>query len=156
MFQSICYSKSPFTTLRSISLFTLISACGCKPSSTEVYKAEEPIPSTAQKPQSSEPAQGKVVEGETFFTALPDGEAKTKGILVITPKPGFKVNADFPHRATYQTGSGEVTAQVSNTEKKLEFSSGENPLASGPVKVKADFSLCDDKSCQLYHPTYEW
>lgn len=106
---------------------------------TKVY----PLPS-------GEPAHS----GETFEVYTPHQGAKD--VLIIKSKSGYKINENYPHRATFSIGVEALKAQVDLKLKTLYFSIPDANLTKPGTSVTASFSVCDDKSCQVYSKNYKW
>ena len=93
------------------------------------------------------------IDADTYTVSLPT--AKTP--LTVTPKPGYKINADFPHRAILSAGDLKETANVDHTEKRLIFNATkEGKFPTKGVKADLSFSVCNDQMCKLYKESYEW
>ena len=86
------------------------------------------------------------------YTANKEGAAE----IVLTAKPGFHVNAEFPLKFTPEGGDGIDMKPVGkdgavvtpeNATVKLPFT----PTRTGNVKVagKLSFSVCSDKNCLM-------
>ena len=128
------------------SIFLLLgTACSSKKSSSK-----------ESSPQAQAPAQAKSAvqaDDETYTVNLPtDG-----GPLVIKAKAGYKINADFPHRAIFSSADIKEEAKTDRSDKKLSFAKvSESKLPAQGVKAEASFSVCNDQMCKLYKETYQW
>lgn len=90
---------------------------------------------------------------DTFSVTLP----KDGAVFTINPKPGFKINADFPHRAILSAGEIQETALTDHNEKRLVFNMvAESKLPITGVKAETSFSVCNDQMCKLYKKSYQW
>ena len=105
--------------------------------------------SNAQK----ETSTNKLTDGDTFTVALP----KDGTVFTIKPKPGYKINADFPHRAILSAGEVKETALTDHNEKRLVFNLiAESKLPATGIEAETSFSVCNDQMCKLYKKTYQW
>lgn len=99
-----------------------------------------------------------VIEKDTFRIIYPTQENKSGAIkqsIKIIAKSGYKVNTDFPARIKINPAKKlKFTANELNGElkdKKLVYTVDfEAPLGTHQISATADFSICDDSSCQLY------
>ena len=66
----------------------ILSACSPK---QDVQKQGE----SSETVEKSESVKPKVTDDKNYLVQLP----KETNELIITPTPGYKINADFPHRA---------------------------------------------------------
>ena len=130
-----------------LSLF-LVLGTACSPKKTN---SAEKAPQT--KAQSGDDQQQAPVDDETYTVTLP----KAGGSLVITAKDGYKINADFPHRAIFTAADIKEEAKTDRGDKKLKFAkASESKLPAQGVKAEASFSVCNDQMCKLYKETYQW
>ena len=122
-----------------VSLAALLSACtkDSKPTTTPAESTQEAQPST-----SAPAAQGAVLDGETYELFYPTAKGAP---IKVSPKPGFKVNQDFPHRLKVK--ESEVTGAIG--DKELTFAL-EGQRCEGTCEASADFSICNDQMCKLY------
>ena len=98
-------------------------------------------------------AKKAVEDDETYTVSLP----KNGSALVITPKAGFKMNADFPHRAIFTAADIKETAEAQRSDKSLSFTApAESKLPKQGVNAEASFSVCNDQMCKLYKENYQW
>lgn len=128
----------------------IICLSACKPSeqATSVTKDHAKV----AQAQSANPI-GKTLDADTYTVSLP-----TEGTpLTITPKSGYKINADFPHRAILSAGETTETASVDHNEKRLLFiTDAKSALPNQGVKADLSFSVCNDQMCKLYKESYDW
>ena len=90
---------------------------------------------------------------DTYTVSLP----KNGSEFMIKPKLGFKINADFPHRAILKAGGIVETAVTDHTEKRLIFKMiAESKLPTAGVEAETSFSVCNDQMCKLYKESYKW
>ncbi len=148
----------------------LMALGGCQPSSapsTPAATGDAPAAKTAPSVASAQakaaptPAAAPAAEANFELRVIPG--AATAGqpgesVVEITPKPGFKMNLDFPARLklTEHPGLKPAKAQLGTddadlTEKALKFKVTHTCDAAGSFKVDglADFSVCNDKACKL-------
>lgn len=127
----------------------------------------EPTPSTKSTPDASQKAQktsstpNKMVDGETYFIYYPTtplSSSKGQQTIKVVPKPGYKVNLEFPHRIQVAPSStlkvksasvlGKITKKQLHYQVDVEGQNGEHTL-----QAKADFSICNEEMCKLYRAT---
>ena len=132
-------TMKPFSLLL-VSLAALLSACtkDSKPTATPAESTQEAQASTSSAPA----AQGAVLDGETYELFYPTAKGSP---IKVSPKPGFKVNQDFPHRLKVK--EAEVTGALG--DKELTFAL-EGQTCEGTCEASADFSICNDQMCKLY------
>lgn len=95
----------------------------------------------------------KANDEKTYMLSLP-AEGKP---LTITPVTGYKINADFPHRAQLTAGEIKETAMMAHEEKKLTFSMPKaSKLPKTGVQAEVSFSVCNDHMCKLYKEKLQW
>ena len=133
-----------------LTLSTTFSLWACKPSE----KSAEPATQIKTNSPAPQPNSGdSSVDADTYTVSLPTSETP----LTIKPKPGYKINADFPHRAILSAGATQATASVDHTEKRLIFkTAAKDALPKTGVKAELSFSVCNDQMCKLYKETYAW
>ena len=105
---------------------------------------------TAQPQPNAKPAYSE----DTFDVYTP--AQGVSDVLLIKSKSGYKINENYPHRATFSLGEEALKAQVGLELKTLSFSIPDANLAKPGTSVKAGFSICDDKSCKVYNKNYNW
>jgi hypothetical protein len=106
----------------------------------------------------SNTSTSNITEKDTFRIIYPAQKNKSgtiKQSVKIIAKSGYKVNTDFPARIKINpTKTLKFTANELNGElkdKKLVYTIDfEAPLGTHQISATADFSICDDSSCQLY------
>ena len=127
---------------------SLVLGAACSPKKTN---SAEQAPQT--KSQNSENEQQPLTDDETYTVKLP----KDGGSLVITAKAGYKINADFPHRAIFTAADIKEEAKTDRSDKKLSFAKvSESKLPTQGIQAEASFSVCNDQMCKLYKETYQW
>lgn len=130
------------------SIFLLLgTACSPKKSNSK-EASQQTQTSTQSKIKSAAQA-----DDETYTVSLPtDG-----GPLLIKAKAGYKINADFPHRAIFSYADIKEEAKTDRSDKKLSFTkASESKLPTQGVKAETSFSVCNDQMCKLYKETYQW
>lgn len=127
-------------------LFLVSTACSPKKT-----KSNEPAPQAQEQNQA---AQAKTAANdETFTVKLP----KDGSPLIIAAKAGYKINADFPHRAIFTAADIKEEAKTKRNDKSLSFTQvSESKLPAQGVTAEASFSVCNDQMCKLYKETYQW
>ena len=160
-------SRSPLSS--HTLLFSLVSVLSftvsCSPSKAPSQpEADSPVSTVVTQPQAQASAQASSsvqssssqVEGDTYVVTLPSSQAKSTGQVTVKPLPGYKINAEFPHRLKYRMGDKVLTATVDQDPKHLSFALKDAALPETGVKAEASFSVCNDSSCQMYQKTYQW
>ncbi len=136
------------STLCLISLI-FIGSQACSPKNTS---EPAPAPPQTSKDKSSTETR-QTLDADTYTVSLPQSDTP----LTINPKPGYKINADFPHRAILTAGEITETALTDHNEKRLLFKlPKETKLPNVGIKADLSFSVCNDQMCKLYKETYQW
>lgn len=138
---------------KQVCIFTLSIAMGlaCTPKNT-ISQSENSTETTNQDTKMPT-ASVTNMDAETYSVNLP----KSGQVLTIIPKPGYKVNADFPHRAHYIASETKEVALTQHNEKELSFKASETTkLPQSGIKAETSFSICNDQMCKMYKETYTW
>ena len=127
-----------------LSLLTSLSLVACQ----KPAPAGEGQGAAVSASQSTAQGAAGVIDGETYQVFLPAAPGAAVRVLA---KPGFKPNADYPHRLTIKGAtnpevSGEIGGVISG--EALTFAAA--PAAGAQVTASADFSICNDQMCKLY------
>lgn len=131
--------------------------------SVSACKNSEAAPSTQHKPSAvAEGSSGKSsAEGESYTVSLakPGTQAANKegtAEIILSAKPGFHVNAEFPIKFTPGGGDGVDAKPVGKdaatvTPEKATIKVPFTPTRAGQVKLagKLSFSVCSDKNCLM-------
>ena len=131
------------------SLLLSLSACSKdkKPENTNAQANQTPAQAATAPAQTAKaPAQQAtgVLDGETYELFYPQ---QAGAAISVRPKPGFKVNKDFPHRLKLK--DAEVTGEIK--PEQLEFAiASASASCEGTCEASADFSICNDQMCKLY------
>ncbi len=89
-----------------------------------------------------------VIDGETYQVFPP---AAAGAPLRVLAKPGFKPNADYPHRLVLKgAAEGAEGAEVAGEIKGEALTFAAAPASGAQVAATADFSICNDQMCKLY------
>ena len=125
-----------------LSIFLCLSlVCACTPKAKEVSSTDSPSQKKAAQ------------DDKTYMVSLPSAGSP----LIITPITGYKINADFPHRAQLTAGAVKETAVMTHDEKKLTFQTPEaSKLPQTGVQAELSFSVCNDHMCKLYQEKVQW
>ena len=126
-------------------LLLSLSACSKdkKPESATTQAAQTSAETAKAPTQQAKGVQG-VLDGETYELFYPQQEGAP---ISVRPKPGFKVNKDFPHRLKLK--GAEVTGEIK--PEQLEFAiASATASCEGSCEGSADFSICNDQMCKLY------
>ena len=105
------------------------------------------------------------MDGETYqiyYPSKPLNSTQGQQTIKVIPKPGYKVNLDFPHRIKVAPSEtlkiekpnlkGEITQKQLHYKVNVEGKNGKHSL-----QAKADFSICNESMCKLYRATpVEW
>jgi hypothetical protein len=128
----------------SLTLTLLCTAACQKP--TPTGEGQGAAQGAAVSPSPSAPG---VIDGETYQVFLPT----TPGAAVrVLAKPGFKPNADYPHRLTLKGPSPnpEVSGEIGGVISGEALTFAAAPASGAQVAASADFSICNDQMCKLY------
>jgi multidrug efflux pump subunit AcrB len=182
---SLSSSCSSFSLLSFFLFFPLIGGCSPQIPSPE-KKTDTQVHSTPAKstPAKSTPAKSiqvsstkanttqptvktptTLVDGETYQIYYPTTPLTTnqgQQTIKIIPKPGYKVNQEFPHRIqvspskTLKVKTESIQGKI--TQKQLHYQiSVEGKGGKHSLKAKADFSICNEEMCKLYRAEpVEW
>lgn len=129
----------------------------------ETAKAETAKAETAKAETKAEPPAAKTpVEAQYTVRIIPG--AATAGtaassVVEVTPKPGFKMNKDFPVQIKQLKAPDGVAlpkptlavADAELTEKLLRFTVPFTAAKAGKIDLAglADFSVCNERACKL-------
>ena len=144
---------------------------GCSPQSSvpptqkETQKETQKSTPTVSSQKSTPQGSTFMVDGETYqiyYPTKPLNANQGQQIIKVVPKPGYKVNQDFPHRMKVSpsqtlkikasTLKGEITQKQLHYTMNIEGENGKHALQG-----TADFSICNESMCKLYRATpVEW
>lgn len=146
---------------------SLLAASGCQKSESQPAPAKAtaskaaPTSASAKAGAAPTPAQPPKAEANFEMRIIP-GEATAgqagESVIEITPKPGYKMNLDFPSRLKLTEHAGLTPAKdtlakddAEVTEKAIKFKVSHTCDKAGQYKVSGltDFSVCNDKACKL-------
>jgi len=136
--------NTPLYASLAASLVLSLSACSKDKKPESASTQPDQTAHTAQPAQTSAQQAKGVLDGETYELFYP----QQKGAAIsVRPKPGFKVNKDFPHRLKIK--GAEVTGEIK--PEQLEFAvASATASCEGTCEGSADFSICNDQMCKLY------
>ena len=167
---SFCPKLINASTIVSLCIFSFPLLGGCSPQGAEQSQKETqktastPEPTTPSKMNASN-GSALVVDGETYqiyYPSKPLNSTQGQQTIKVVPKPGYKVNQDFPHRIQVEPSEtlkiktpnlkGEITQTQLHYKVDVEGKNGKHSL-----QAKADFSICNESMCKLYRATpVEW
>ena len=138
-------------------ILSMALSISCTPKTQTSTEESSVSPTTSTSTKESKVSKSastkKVTDEDTFTVSLP----KDGTVFTIKPKPGYKINADFPHRAILSAGDVKETAQTDHNEKRLIFNMvAESKLPQTGVQAETSFSVCNDQMCKLYKKSYQW
>ena len=147
----------PTSTVMLICVLSLLAA-GCQydgeviDTSTQQKRTTAPVPKQISGNTSA-------IEGDTFQVMLPSGKKSADQVLRVVPKPGYKVNLDFPNRVRFKDQSiASAPPKVEVSKASLNYTLPiQVDKAGQKIEVIADFSICNENSCKLYTAqAYDW
>ena len=149
--------------------FFLVYLCligGCSPKKTSAQHDKNVKKSTpANTASSSTKTSTSMFDGETYQIYYPTevlSDHKGQQTIKIIPKPGYKVNQDFPHRlqvnpsTSIKVNTDKIDGKI--TQKQLHYYVAiEGQNGKHDLKAKADFSICNENMCKLYRAEdFKW
>ena len=137
------------------------SSSPSKSSTSQSSVSQKKTSSTSTPSKTSSPSSKLIQDGETYQVYYPQAALSSPSgqhVVKVIPKPGYKVNQDFPHRMvinpTAKLKFEQTSLTGSFTKKELAYTvklQGEK--GTHTVNAVADFSICNDAMCKLYRGT---
>ena len=150
-------------------LMSVLCLVACQGKSNQVSSTNnQKQPAKTQKVQKAQKAQATqtaVKEGETFTIVYPtQASAAGKGQqeIKVLAKSGYKVNEGFPSRIQVKNTENltfvknETSGKLANTKQLSYTLDFDAKKGVHNVSAKADFSICNDESCQRYSEELAW
>lgn len=143
-----------------VSIFAL--ACAGETSKPEAKAPKSAAAKSAAAAQAAPASKAATAEPQYTVRIIPGDAtagAEAKSVVEVTPKPGYKMNKDFPAQMKQIKGPDGVTlakdtlsvGDAELSEKMLRFTVPFTAAKAGQVDLAGlcDFSVCNERACKL-------